>query len=130
MMARWPSTPASSGRPTNRETSKRKTADWLRLATPIWATYYLVEAANSVRKHCSEYRHYYLTKFAQSPKHAHQRALVLTARKLVRLVDALLRAGSVYRPPTLVQNQEEVHTPPHAARPRPQRRARLVTSAS
>jgi transposase len=92
--------------------------------------YYLVEAANSVRKHCPEYRHYYLTKFAQSTKHAHQRALVLTARKLVRLVDALLRTGSVYRTPTTAQNQEEVRTPPHAARPRPQRRARLVPSAS
>jgi transposase len=93
--------------------------------------YYLVEAANSVRQHCAEYRHYYLTKFVQSPKHAHQRALVLTARKLVRLVDALLRTGSVYRAPTSGQNQEEVRTtPPHAARPRPQRRARLVTSAS
>jgi transposase len=92
--------------------------------------YYLVEAANSVRQHCPEYRHYYLTKFAQSPKHSHQRALVLTARKLVRLVDALLRTGSVYRSPTSGQNQEEVRTTPHAARPRPQRRARLVTSAS
>jgi transposase len=92
--------------------------------------YYLVEAANSVRHHCPEYRHYYLTKFAQTTKHSHQRALVLTARKLVRLVDALLRTGSVYRPPTLTQDQEEVRTTPHAARPRPQRRARLVTSAS
>ena len=92
--------------------------------------YYLVEAANSVRHHCPEYRHYYLTKFAQSPKHSHQRALVLTARKLVRLVDALLRTGSVYRSPTSDQNQEEVRTTPHAARPRPQRRARLVTSAN
>jgi transposase len=92
--------------------------------------YSLVEAANSVRQHCPEYRHYYLTKFAQSPKHSHQRALVLTARKLVRLVDVLLRTGSVYRPSTSPQNQEEVHTPPHAARPRPHRRARLVPSAS
>lgn len=92
--------------------------------------YYLVEAANSVRHHCPEYRHYYLTKFAQSPKHSHQRALVLTARKLVRLVDALLRTGSVYRSPTSDQNQEEVRTTPYTARPRPQRRARLVTSAN
>lgn len=92
--------------------------------------YYLVEAANSVRHHCPEYRHYYLTKFAQTTKHSHQRALVLTARKLVRLVDALLRTGSVYRSPTSDQNQEEVRTAPNAARPRPQRRARLVTSAS
>ena len=88
--------------------------------------YYLVEAANSVRLHCAEYRDYYNAKLAQSPKHAHKRALVLTARKLVRLVDALLRAGAVYQP----QDRKEGQTTPHAARPRPHRRARLVPSAS
>jgi transposase len=55
--------------------------------------YYLIEAANSVRQHCPEYRDYYNAKLAQSPKHAHKRALVLTARKLVRLVDARLANG-------------------------------------
>ena len=88
--------------------------------------YYLIEAANSVRLHCAEYRDYYNAKLAQSPKHAHKRALVLTARKLVRLVDALLRAGAVYQP----QDRKEGQTTPHAARPRPHRRARLVASAS
>jgi transposase len=92
--------------------------------------YYLVEAANSVRLHCAEYRAYYAAKLAQSPKHAHKRALVLTARKLVRLVDALLRAGAVYQPSATRQDPKEVRTPPHAARPRPHRRARLVPSAS
>jgi transposase len=88
--------------------------------------YYLVEAANSVRLHCAEYRDYYSAKLAQSPKHAHKRALVLTARKLVRLVDALLRASAVYQP----QDRKEGHTTPHAARPRPHKRAPLVSSAS
>jgi transposase len=93
--------------------------------------YYLVEAANSVRLHCAEYRDYYTAKCAQSPKHAHKRALVLTARKLVRLVDRLLRAHTLYQPPTTRQDQkEEPRTVPHAARPRPQRRTRLVQSAS
>jgi transposase len=92
--------------------------------------YYLVEAANSVRLHCADYRVYYLAKLAQSPKHAHKRALVLTARKLVRLIDRLLRAGAVYQEPTARQDQKEVpRTVPHAARPGPQRRARLVESA-
>jgi transposase len=91
--------------------------------------YYLVEAANSVRLHCAEYRAYYTAKLAQSPKHAHKRALVLTARKLVRLVDALLRAGAVYQPPATRQDAKEVPTRPHAARPRPHRRTRLVPSA-
>jgi len=92
--------------------------------------YYLVEAANSVRLDCAEYRAYYTAKRAQSPKHAHKRALVLTARKLVRLVDHLLRAGALYQPPESRRDQKEVPTPPHAARPRPQRRAPLVPSAS
>jgi transposase len=88
--------------------------------------YYLVEAANSVRLHCAEYRDFYTAKLAQSPKHAHKRAVVLTARKLGRLVDALLRAGVVYQP----QDRKGGRTQPHAARPRPHRRAHLVPSAS
>ena len=83
---------------------------------------YLVEAANSVRQHCAEYRAYYDAKVAQSPKHAHKRALVLTARKLVRLIDTLLRAGMAYQEPDARQDRLEARTPPHAARPgRPQR---------
>ena len=92
--------------------------------------YYLVEAANSVRLHCAEYRAYYTAKLAQAPKHAHKRALVLTARKLVRLVDALLRAGALYQPPETRRDPKEGRTPPHTARPRPHRRARLVPSAN
>ena len=60
--------------------------------------YYLVEAANSVRRHDAEFHHYYQKKFAEVPKHQHKRALVLTARKLVRLVDALLRNDQIYTP--------------------------------
>ncbi len=88
--------------------------------------YYLVEAANSVRLHCAEYRDFYAAKLAQSPKHAHKRALVLTARKLVRLIDALLRAGALYQP----QDRKEGQTHPHTARPRPHHRVQLVPSAS
>jgi len=60
--------------------------------------YYLVEAANSVRRHVPEYQIYYAKKYSEVPKHQHKRALVLTARKLVRLVDALLRNHQVYTP--------------------------------
>lgn len=60
--------------------------------------YYLVEAANSVRKQVPEYQMYYVKKYKEVPKHQHKRALVLTARKLVRLVDALLRNHQVYTP--------------------------------
>ncbi|MDR3455132.1 MAG: IS110 family transposase [Rhodoferax sp.] len=88
--------------------------------------YYLVEAANSVRLHCAEYQAFFAAKLAQSPKHDQKRALVLTARKLVRLLDALLRAGALYQP----QDRKEGQTLPHAARPRRQQRARLATPAS
>ena len=60
--------------------------------------YYLVEAANSVQRCEPEFRAYYLKKYHEVPKHQHKRALVLTARKLVRLVDALLRNDQVYTP--------------------------------
>jgi transposase len=60
--------------------------------------YYLVEAANSVRRHVPEYQEYYVKKHSEVPKHQHKRALVLTARKFVRLVDALLRSHQLFTP--------------------------------
>ena len=44
------------------------------------------------------YRAYYDSKYQEVPKHKHKRAVVLTARKLVRLVFALLSKGQLYRP--------------------------------
>ncbi len=58
--------------------------------------YYLVEAANSLRVHNEEYRAYYQKKYREVNKHQHKRALVLTARKLVRLVFALLSKNRLY----------------------------------
>jgi len=60
--------------------------------------YYLVEAANSIRRQIPEYSEYYAKKHQEVPKHQHKRALVLTARKFVRLVDALLRSNQIYAP--------------------------------
>lgn len=60
--------------------------------------FYLVEAANSVKNNEPEFRDYYYKKYHEVPKHQHKRALVLTARKLVRLVDALLRNDQIYTP--------------------------------
>jgi len=85
--------------------------------------YYLVEAANSVRTHCAEYGQYYATKYAETTRHAHKRALVLTARKLVRLIDVLLREGRIYQSPAERQQRTD-GTTPHAARPQPQRRSK------
>ena len=60
--------------------------------------YYLVEAANRVRRHEPRYGAYYAKKFAESTPFAHHRALVLTARKLTRLIFALLRDDRAYNP--------------------------------
>jgi len=60
--------------------------------------YYLVEAANSLRVHNEEYCQYYYKKYNEVSKHQHKRALVLTARKFVRLVFALLSKGEIYQP--------------------------------
>jgi len=84
--------------------------------------YYLVEAANSVRLHCPEYGRYYAAKYAETPKHPHQRALVLTARKLVRLIDVLLREGKRYMAPAERQVRAAT-TRPHHTRPARQRRS-------
>jgi hypothetical protein len=53
--------------------------------------YYFIEAANALRVHNAEYKAYDETEFKEVTKHQHKRALTLTARKLVRLVYALLK---------------------------------------
>ena len=58
--------------------------------------YYLLEAANSVRRCDSEFRRYYDLKFKEVNKYQHKRALALTARKLVRLVFRLLKDNRLY----------------------------------
>lgn len=60
--------------------------------------YYLIEAACSLAVHDAEFGRYYRRKKAEARTHAHLRALALTARKLVRLVDDLLRSHRLYNP--------------------------------
>lgn len=60
--------------------------------------YYLVEAANHVREYVDDYRLFYDRKFSEATKHHHRRAIVLTARKLLRLVFALLHKHQAYQP--------------------------------
>jgi len=64
----------------------------------FYLRYYLVEAANLLRMHVDEYTAFYYKKYKEVNKHQHKRALVLTARKAVRLVFALLNKGQIYRP--------------------------------
>jgi transposase len=61
--------------------------------------YYLMEAANKVRMHDPEFKRFYELKYRETPKTPHKRALALTARKLVRLVYALLHDNRLYIPP-------------------------------
>jgi transposase len=64
-----------------------------------YARYYFIEGANSLRRHNAEYAAYYQRKYAESLKHKHWRATVLSARKLIRLVFALLHDEETYQPP-------------------------------
>ena len=83
---------------------KSQSADFVADETPLARTgnrflrYYFCEAANIARMHDADYRAYYDRKFREVRKHAHKRALVLTARKLVRLVVRLLTTNQPYRP--------------------------------
>lgn len=63
----------------------------------FYLRYYLVEAANSLRLHNSEYAEFYHKKHKEVTKHRHKRALVLTARKFIRLVFSLLNKGQIYQ---------------------------------
>jgi len=60
--------------------------------------YYFCEGANSVRMRDAAYRAYYERKYHEVRLHQHKRAIVLTARKLVRLVVRLLTTNQPYRP--------------------------------
>lgn len=83
---------------------RHQSADFVADHTPLTSTgnrylrYYFCEAANSVRLHDAHYRAFYLKKFAEVRSHQHKRAIVLTARKLVRLVVRLLTTDQDYQP--------------------------------
>jgi FAD/FMN-containing dehydrogenase len=62
--------------------------------------YHLVEGANSARVHAEEFKAYYQEKRAEPADYAHQRALLFTARKLVRILFYCLTHETPYRPPS------------------------------
>jgi hypothetical protein len=68
---------------------KRTGSDFLR--------YYFCEAAQLVRMHDAEYAAFYQKKYDEARFHHHKRAIVLTARKLVRLVVRLLTTNEPFR---------------------------------
>ncbi len=83
---------------------KRQSADVSADETPglfganSYLRYYLCEAANAVRMMLPDYAAFYRRKYKEAKKHHHKRAILLTARKLVRLVFHLLKRGEIYRP--------------------------------
>lgn len=60
--------------------------------------YYFIQAADQMKKYLPEYSAYYTRKCKEAKTHKHKRALVLTARKAVRLIFALLRDEKLYKP--------------------------------
>jgi len=69
--------------------------------------YYLIMGANTLRQFNLEYKAFYWRKHGEVAKYRHKRALVLTARKLVRLVHALLTKNVPYVRPRMLANVQE-----------------------
>ena len=73
----------------------------------VYLRYYLIQGADKLRHFNLEYKAFYWRKYNEVHKYQHKRALVLTARKLVRLVHALLTKNVPYvRPQMLADSQE------------------------
>lgn len=58
--------------------------------------YYIIEATNSVIRHCPEFRAFYSKKYAEVTTHQHKRALALTSRKFLRMLFGLLDKSQLY----------------------------------
>jgi transposase len=74
----------------------------------VYLRHAFLMAAQSLVNHNDEYQAYYRRKFDETPRHAHKRALSLTARKLVRLIHAMLSTNQLYMTPEerMERNQE------------------------
>jgi transposase len=72
-----------------------------------YGRYYFVMGADKLRQFNLEYKAFYRRKYNEVSKHQHKRALVLTARKLVRLVHALLTKNVPYVRPQMTVDPEE-----------------------
>jgi len=72
-----------------------------------YGRYYFVMGADKLRQFNLEYKAFYRRKYNEVSKYQHKRALVLTARKLVRLVHALLTKNIPYVRPRMIVDPEE-----------------------
>lgn len=68
----------------------------------VYLRYYLIEAANSVRRHESTFKRFYESKMSDAKRTPHKRTISLTARKLIRVIDVLLRNHQIYKMEELV----------------------------
>ena len=59
--------------------------------------YYIIEATSSVICSLSEYADFYLKKKGEVTVHSHSRAIVLTSRKLVRLIYSLMSNNKLFQ---------------------------------
>ena len=71
--------------------------------------YSFCEAANAVRRRDRQYAAYYERTYREVRTHRQKRALVLTARKLVRLVVRLLTTNQPYQPRREVSSSNNSH---------------------
>lgn len=71
------------------DTKLRKTGD-------SYLRYYICLAADRMRINDPIFKNYYSSKFREVKSHQHKRALVLTARKSIRLIFCLLQENRLY----------------------------------
>ncbi len=78
-----------------KRSSGRFQAQDLRLSRErnTYLRYWFVQAAYTLQRYHSDYKNFYWKKYHEATKHHHKRAIVMTARKSVRLVFALLHKG-------------------------------------
>lgn len=55
--------------------------------------YWFVQAAHTLQRYQPDYHRFYWKKYREAHSHPHKRAIILTARKAVRLIFALLHKG-------------------------------------
>lgn len=72
---------------------------YLRKTGNVYLRNYFCQAAGCMRLHNSDFAMFYSRKFKEVSKHQHKRATVLTARKAVRVIFALLHDNRLYTLP-------------------------------
>ena len=72
---------------------------FIRKTGNVYLRNYFCQAANCLKNHNSDFATFYSRKFKEVSKHQHKRAIVLTARKAVRVIFALLHDNRLYTLP-------------------------------